>query len=104
VTPPPLRTISFEGYLETLTAAERGLGIAYGLFPMTSEWVRAGRLSVPLKLRYALDGGVFLVFRENDPRHALLTEVAQWMREEYAGLPELPEGRIVHERRQRRAR
>jgi hypothetical protein len=30
------RTLSFEGYFETLTAAERGLGVAFGLFPVNT--------------------------------------------------------------------
>jgi DNA-binding transcriptional LysR family regulator len=88
-------SLSFEGYFETLTAAERGLGVAFGLFPMTSEWLRQGRLAVPLPWRADIAGGVYLVFRANDPRHALLTEVAAWLREEYSALSPLPPGRIL---------
>lgn len=85
-----LQQLSFEGYLETLTAAERGLGVAFGLFPMTSEWVLRGRLVAPLAWRVDIEGGVYLVFRADDPRHALLTEIAVWLREQYAQLPGLP--------------
>jgi LysR family glycine cleavage system transcriptional activator len=95
---PRVRTLTFEGYIETLTAAERGLGVAFGLFPMTSEWVRQGRLTVPLPWRQQVQGGVYLVFRANDPRHALLTQVAAWLREQYAGLSPLSPGRIVTRR------
>jgi LysR family glycine cleavage system transcriptional activator len=95
VAAPRLRTLSFEGYVETLTAAERGLGIAFGLFPMTSDWLRQGRLAVPFSWRYELPGGVYLVFRADDPRHALFMEVAAWLREQYATLAPLPDGRSV---------
>lgn len=92
---PRLRHLSFEGYFETLTAAERGLGVAFGLFPMTSEWLRRGRLAVPLPWRAEVEGGVYLVFRANDPRHALLTQVAAWLRDEYSALLPLPAGRLT---------
>jgi hypothetical protein len=35
------------------------------------------------------------VFRDDDPRHALLSEIAAWLREHYAALPALPEGRVA---------
>ncbi len=92
----PHRILSFEGYFETLTAAERGLGIAFGLFPMTSDWVLRGRLCVPFPLRKPVAGGAYLVFRDNDPRHALLTEIAGWLGEQYSALPSLPAGRIAN--------
>jgi LysR family glycine cleavage system transcriptional activator len=98
---PVLRTLSFEGYFETVTAAERGLGVAFGLFPLTTEWVRQDRLAVPLPVRTEVPGGVYLVFRANDPRHALLTDVAAWLREQYAELEPLAEGRIASEPQKR---
>lgn len=99
-----LRTLSFEGYYETLAAAERGFGVSFGLFPMTSEWVRRERLAVPLTSRTEAEGGVHLVYRSNDPRHALLSEVAAWIREQYAALPALPSGRVLLSARRRQAR
>jgi LysR family transcriptional regulator, glycine cleavage system transcriptional activator len=85
-----LRIIAFESYLETLTAAERGLGVAIGLFPMSTSWVLARRLVAPFPARTPVEGGVYLVFRANDPRHGLLREIAAWLREQYAELPALP--------------
>jgi LysR family glycine cleavage system transcriptional activator len=95
VDPQQLRMLSFEGYFETLTAAERGLGVAFGLFPMSSEWATSGRLAIPLGLRVPVEGGVYMVFRNHDPRHALLSEIAAWLREHYAALPVLPNGRVA---------
>jgi DNA-binding transcriptional LysR family regulator len=85
-----LKLLSFESYFETLKAAERGLGVAIGLFPTTTEWVRSGRLAVPLGLRVPVAGGVYMVFRANDPRRELLSEIAAWLKEQYAQLPALP--------------
>ena len=98
-----VRVLTFEGYLETLTAAARGLGVAFGLFPMTSEWVLDGRIAVPFAMRMPIEGGVYLVHRANDPRAALLAEMAEWLREQYAAVPLLPEGRVVEARPRRRA-
>ena len=91
----PLRILSFQSYFETMIAAEQGLGVAFGLFPMTSEWVLKRRLGVPFGTRHPVEGGVYLVFRTQDPRQLLLAEVAAWLREQYAALPALPEGRIA---------
>jgi LysR family transcriptional regulator, glycine cleavage system transcriptional activator len=91
----PLRILGFESYFQALTAAERGLGVAFGLFPMTTEWVQRGRLAVPFKTRTAVEGGVYLAFRAQDRRRALLQEIAAFLAEQYAALPTLPAGRIV---------
>ena len=91
----PLSVLSLESYFETMTAAERGLGVAYGLFPMTTDWVARGRLSVPFPVRTPLEGGVYLVYRPNDPKGPLFSQVAEWLRKEYQTLSELPPGRQV---------
>jgi hypothetical protein len=70
---------------------------------MSSEW-SGGRLAIPLSLRVPVDGGLYLVFRNDDPRHALLSEIAAWLREHYAALPALPDGRIVKVAKTRGAR
>jgi LysR family glycine cleavage system transcriptional activator len=98
-----LKLLSFESYFETLKAAERGLGVAIGLFPTTTEWVLSGRLAVPLDLRVPVAGGVYMVFRANDPRRELLTEIAEWLKEQYAQLPALPVKRANGKRRGNKA-
>jgi LysR family transcriptional regulator, glycine cleavage system transcriptional activator len=90
-----LRILTLETYFQTVTAAERGVGVAFGLFPMTTQWVRAGRLAVPFKVRAPVDGGVYLAFRPHDKRRELFLAIADFLRSEYAALPALPEGRIV---------
>lgn len=95
--------ITLETYFETMRAAEQGLGIAFGLFPLTTEWVLQGRLAAPLSIRASLEGGVMWIYRAND-RRPWLAEVGAWLREQYATLPELPSGRIVHGRLARSAK
>jgi DNA-binding transcriptional LysR family regulator len=87
--------LSFETYLETLVAAERGLGVAFGMFPMTTHWLTAGRLAAPLCQRTPIEGGVYLVFRPQDPRRELLVRIAAWLRAEYGRLPALPDGPVT---------
>lgn len=91
----PAKVLSFEGYLETMRAAEQGLGIAFAVFPMTTEWVASGRLAVPLPLRIPFAGKICFLYRKADARDPLYEELAGWLREQYAGLPALPPGRIV---------
>lgn len=90
-----LRIMPLESYFQTMTAAERGLGAAIGLFPMTTAWVESGRLAVPFRTRSPIEGGVYLVFRATDKRRELFLGIASFLRREYASLPRLAAGRIV---------
>ncbi len=98
----PERVLRFDGYLEALRAAEQGLGITFGIFPFATEWVTTGRLAVPLPLRVPFVGKITFVYRKADARDPLYGRLTTWLREQYASLPKLPEGRIV--RVSRRAR
>jgi LysR family transcriptional regulator, glycine cleavage system transcriptional activator len=91
----PSQVQSFETYFETVRAAEHGLGVAVGMFPLTTEWVLDGRLAVPLLERYALPSVVALVNRPNDEERFPFAELASWLHEQYAALRPLPAGRIV---------
>jgi LysR family glycine cleavage system transcriptional activator len=100
----PLRLLSFEGYLEIMRAAEQGLGVAFGLFPFTTDWVTSGRLAVPLALRVPFAGKICFVYRKADTRDPLYGQLADWLREQYQALPVLPSGRVLHGAAARRAR
>jgi LysR family glycine cleavage system transcriptional activator len=91
----PRDVLSFEGYLEILRAAEQGLGVAFGIFPMVTEWVMSGRLAVPLALRVPFAGKICLVYRRADDKDPLYAALLSWLREQYASLPVLPKGRLV---------
>jgi DNA-binding transcriptional LysR family regulator len=90
----PARVHSFETYFETVRAAEHGLGVAVGIFPLTTHWVLEGRLAVPFPVRSLLPGYVALVHRPSDTRFPF-DELTQWLEQEYNALPALPEGRIL---------
>jgi LysR family transcriptional regulator, glycine cleavage system transcriptional activator len=91
--------LQFDGYLETMRAAEQGLGVALAVFPMTTGWVTSGQLAVPLSLRLPLAAKICFVHREADAKTAVFDALAAWLREQYAALPALAPGRIRRRRR-----
>jgi LysR family glycine cleavage system transcriptional activator len=101
--PEPRELLAFDNYIETMRAAEQGLGVALGLFPMTSQWVLDGRLAVPLPVRMPLAAKICFVHRARDAGDPLYAGLTEWLRDQYATLPALPAGRVVR-RSQRLAR
>ena len=93
--PAPQQQLHFDGYLETMRAAEQGLGVAFGVFPLTTEWVSSGRLAVPLPLRLPFADKIHILYRKLDARDRLFPELTPWLREQYARLPALPPGRVL---------
>ncbi|MFT3927748.1 MAG: LysR substrate-binding domain-containing protein [Myxococcales bacterium] len=89
----PNQVQTFDTYLEAVRAAEHGLGVMWGMFPLTTEWVTSGRLAVPLPGRFTLPGQIALAHRDDDTRFPF-EELTQWLGEQYAALPALPAGRI----------
>lgn len=90
----PSKVLTFETYFETVRAAEHGLGVCSGMFPLTTEWVTSGRLAVPLAARFPLPNAISLLHRLDDDRFPF-EELGQWLKEQYEALPPLPDGRIV---------
>ncbi len=90
----PPELLTFETCYEVLRAAEYGLGVTFGMFPITTDWVMSGRLAVPLAHRQPLTGCVYLVHRSGDGCFPFV-EIAAWLKAAYEALPRLPEGRIV---------
>jgi LysR family transcriptional regulator, glycine cleavage system transcriptional activator len=99
--PEPEQLLCFDGYLEVLRAAEQGLGVAFGIFPMATPWVTSGRLAVPLPFRVPFAGKVSFVYRKAEARDPLFSELATWLRQQYAELPALPAGRVLRRSRLR---
>lgn len=92
--PERANVMAFDGYLETLRAAEQGVGVAFGIFPMANAWIAGGRLSVPLPLRIPFLDKIHFVYRKADARGGLHRELGTWLRSEYRALPALEAGRI----------
>jgi LysR family transcriptional regulator, glycine cleavage system transcriptional activator len=87
----PARVLTMESYFETVRAAEAGLGVAIGVFPLTTEWVNAGRLAVPLALRGPALSHIALLHRHEDERFPW-EELAAWLRSQLHELPVLQPG------------
>ena len=85
---PAEQLIVLDTYLECVRAVEQGLGIGYGVFPLTTEWVANGRLAVPLPMRIPIRSGLCWVYREAD-RSALLDDVGAWFKEQFEELSDL---------------
>jgi LysR family glycine cleavage system transcriptional activator len=96
----------FETCQEALVAAEHGLGVTFGVFPMATHYVESGRLAVPLAERVVLPGQLCFVYRPMDATRFPLAEISEWFRAEYQALPALAtgestasDGRARHSRR-----
>mgnify|MGYP000022797635 FL=1 len=74
-----------DSYLSAMKAAEEGLGIAIGLFPLNNKWVRMGRLVTvfePIDISYKN----YFVFRRNDRKQKQLACCFQWLKAKYQAL------------------
>jgi len=74
-----------DSYLSAMKAAEEGLGIAMGLFPLNNKWVRMGRLVTvfePIDIPYKN----YFVFRRNDKKQEQLECCYQWLKSKYEAL------------------
>jgi hypothetical protein len=91
----PSQVRTFETYFETVCAAEHGLGLAFGLFPITTHWVTSGRLAVPFPQRMTLPNFISLVHRHGARAAFSMAALGDWLAAQYAALRVLPEGRIV---------
>lgn len=89
---PPERLV-FDSYFASIRAAEKGLGIAAGLFPVTSAAVLEGRLVTPLSLRVRVRARFHFVCRSEDAAQLPFKALREWLRSRFAELPGLPEGR-----------
>jgi LysR family glycine cleavage system transcriptional activator len=82
------RVESFDSYLATLQAAAHGVGVALGLFPVSTAWVHDGRLVAPLPVR--LEAGDYqLVCLPGHEGRAEMEAVRRWLADLFAALPPL---------------
>lgn len=94
--PEPEEELVFDGMLAAMTAAERGLGVALGVFPLISAWIESGRLAAPIGTLWPIPQRYYLVYREEDADNALIGAFCKWTRELFAELPDLREMRARH--------
>ena len=87
--PQPEDELVFDSLLAAVTAADRGLGVALGLFPIIAQWVVAGRLVAPLPDMWAIPQRYYLCCREEDAENATIAVVMNWVAELFAALPDV---------------
>jgi DNA-binding transcriptional LysR family regulator len=89
----PGERLVFDSYFVTVRAAEKGLGIAVGLFPTTSSAVIEGRLVTPFPFRMRPRAKFHFLCKKSDASRAVFAALADWARARFAELPALPERR-----------
>jgi LysR family glycine cleavage system transcriptional activator len=80
----------FDDYFASLRAAEKGLGIAVGLFPIATGAVLDGRLVTPLPLRVRTRAKFYFVCRKEDATLPALVALRRWAEARFASLQALP--------------
>jgi LysR family glycine cleavage system transcriptional activator len=92
----PQHTLTVDSLLAASRAAEQGLGLGIGVFPLMSPLVDSGRLVTPFNIWVPVPEGYYLVWRSEDRERADIRAFCQWMREQFGNLP-LPHGLEVSE-------
>lgn len=75
----PEQDLVLDSFLATMFAAERGLGVAVGLYPLVASWIRAGRLASASPARFPLRERYWLVSREDQAERPALTAFRAWI-------------------------
>ncbi|PCJ46477.1 MAG: hypothetical protein COA99_02660 [Moraxellaceae bacterium] len=72
-------------YLAAMMAAENGLGVAIGLFPLSNNWVASGRLETIAPLTNT-ELAHYFVYRKNNPKLKQLQQVQDWVQRQFKDL------------------
>jgi len=78
-------TLVMDSYLAAMTAAEQGLGIAIGLFPLSNKWLKMGRL-IAIAPPIDIPDKNYFVNRPNDKKQHQLDCCYQWIKTKYEEL------------------
>lgn len=76
----PEHSLFLDSLLSTSRAAEQGLGLAIGLFPIMSPLLQSGRLVAPFPIWVPIPEGHYMVWRPEDSDRPALTAFRDWIR------------------------
>lgn len=75
----PPKELWLDDYMQILRAAEQGLGLALGLFPWISPWIKAGRLSLPWEVDIPVAESFYLIHRPEDSDRPEILAFIKWL-------------------------
>lgn len=91
----PEHSLFLDSLLATSRAAEQGLGLAIGVFPLMSPLIQTGRLVTPFPIWVPVPEGYHLVWRPEDSDKPTIRAFRTWIRE-LLGALRLPDA-AMHE-------
>lgn len=76
----------FDSYLTMLRAAEQGVGVALGLLPLVSPWLRSGRLVAAWPYPVEIPQAYHLLYRSGDERRPEVQAFRNWLHRLLSGM------------------
>lgn len=71
--------LTLDSYMSHLIAAEQGLGISLGIFPMVHPWIKQGRLVELFHHRIPVGEAYYLVYRTEDATRPDILAFRDWL-------------------------
>lgn len=75
----PPKELWLDDYMQILRAAEQGLGLALGLFPLITPWIKAGRLALPWEVDIPVAESYYLIHRPEDGQRPEILAFINWL-------------------------
>ena len=72
--------LSFDRYDDAISAAQEGLGIALGLFPIEQKTINSGQLIKLLNVNIKYDSDLYAVYREDNRNKHEITCFLDWLK------------------------
>jgi LysR family glycine cleavage system transcriptional activator len=91
----PGNVLIFDSYYAAMSAAEKGLGVALGLFPLTTSWVASGRLAAPFSVRAMVAEAHHIIFRNGSHTRQECRVFRDWIVEQFSLLTPLDELKVA---------
>ena len=82
----PEKQLFFDSYDAAIRAAEAGLGLAIGIFPVTHRKVAEGKLTTVIPQHIPVEDAYYLVTRPNTNKSASYGKLSSWLKTVFANL------------------